>query len=41
MNYYEKKEMNAGSAFEFWSGYYTSRPGFKKQIKDASSQYYS
>jgi len=26
---------------EFWSGYYTSRPDFKKQIKDASAQFYS
>lgn len=37
MNYYEKKEMNSGSAFEFWSGYYTSRPDFKKHIKDSSA----
>jgi alpha-mannosidase len=41
LNYYENKGKNEQSDFEFWSGYYTSRPGFKKQIKDASSQYYS
>lgn len=34
LNYYEEK-------WAFWSGYYTSRPTFKKMIKDASSVFHS
>jgi hypothetical protein len=34
LNYYEDK-------WSFWSGYYTSRPSFKKFIKDASAVYHS
>jgi hypothetical protein len=28
-------------SLEYWTGYFTSRPGFKKQIKDYSSLYHS
>jgi hypothetical protein len=34
LNYYEEK-------WSFWSGYYTSRPTFKKMIKDASNIFHS
>ena len=34
LNYYEEK-------WFFWSGYYTSRPSYKKQIKDASTVWHS
>lgn len=34
LNYYEDK-------WSFWSGYYTSRASFKKQIKDASTIFHS
>lgn len=34
LNYYEDK-------WSFWSGYYTSRPSYKKQIKDASTIFHS
>lgn len=34
MNYYNP---DGKPDYHFWSGYYTSRAGFKKQIKDASS----
>jgi len=26
---------------EFWSGYYTSRPGTKKQVKDGSANFHA
>jgi alpha-mannosidase len=38
-NYFQKFE--TGTHREYWSGYYSSRPDFKKHIKDASNQYYS
>jgi hypothetical protein len=40
LNYYEKPLGSADARkqeYTFWSGYYTSRPDFKKQIKDASA----
>ena len=43
LNYYEaeKKRPIGRNQFSFWSGYYTSRPSFKKQIKDVSALFYS
>lgn len=37
---FEKKAPEV-SDNQFWTGYYTSRPDFKRQIKVASSEYYA
>jgi hypothetical protein len=45
LNYYEAESRrprpDGRTQFSFWSGYYTSRPAFKKQIKDVSALFYS
>jgi alpha-mannosidase len=30
-----------GKEYRFWTGFYSSRPTFKKHIKDASAQFHS
>jgi hypothetical protein len=35
------KKINKKFEKSFWTGYYSSRPGFKKHVKDASAQFYS
>lgn len=37
MNYFEEEDPSKKQPYPFWSGYFTSRPSFKKQIKDASA----
>jgi len=39
--YYDEYLNYFDNDFLFWSGYYTSRPAFKKQIKDSQALYNS
>ena len=40
LNYYAFADTHGGP-IDFWTGYYSSRPDFKKHTKDASAQFYS
>jgi len=40
LNYYQQeKDKDNRTQYNFWSGYYTSRPGMKAHVKTASQQY--
>jgi alpha-mannosidase len=42
MNYYEREKDKANrTQYNFWSGFYTSRPGMKAHVKSASALYHA
>lgn len=42
MNYHQdEKDKNNRTHYNFWSGFYSSRPGIKAHVKTASAQYYA
>lgn len=42
MNYYEQEEDKSNrTQYNFWSGFYSSRPGMKAHVKTASAQYHA
>lgn len=42
LNYYQQEEDKSNrTQYNFWSGFYSSRPGIKAHVKTASAQYYA
>jgi len=43
LNYYQEVETDKSNRtqYNFWSGYYSSRPGIKAHVKTASAQYHA